>query len=440
MAKKENLNKLGVQSRRSFLQTSGSALSLTLASGLSAPAIAAEKKIRIGFVSPQTGPLAAFGESDAFVIADIEKAIAGGIEVNGKKYEVEILSRDSQSNPNRTAEVTSDLILREEVNILLGSSTGDTTNPVADQAEVNEVPCVTTDTPWEAHFFGRGGNPAEGFDWTYHFFWGLADMLGVFTDMWNSKNTNKSVGAFFTNDVEGVALSNEELGFPKFIRDAGYKLELPGLATPFSDDYTSFVSDFKSAEIDILTGAVTPPDFATFWAQSAQQGLRKKLKFCTIAKAMLFPAAVESLGDAGHGITTEVWWSPSHPFSSGLTGQSAAQLAAAYTASTGRQWTQPIGFKHAVLEVAIDALKRSGDPHDLEKVRDAIAATDYQSIVGPVKWSGGGPANPVRNVSTTPLVGGQWKLGKGDFKYDLQIVNNQRASAIPTNGELELLS
>lgn len=441
MTNRNKTEKKQRHSRRTFLKTSGSALSLTLAPQLAAPAVAAgNKTIRVGFVSPQTGPLAAFGEADTFVLEGVRAALEGGIEIDGKTYDVEILSRDTQSNPNRTAEVASDLILRDEVNILLASSTGDTTNPVADQAEVNEVPCVTTDPPWEAHYFGRGGHPTEGFQWTYHFFWGLADMLGVFADMWNSKSTNKAVGAFFTNDVEGVALSNPDLGFPKFIRDAGYSLDLPGLAAPFSDDHTSFVSSFKSAEIDILTGAVTPPDFATFWAQAAQQGLKQRLKFCTIAKAMLFPAAVEALGDAGHGITTEVWWSPSHPFSSGLTGQSAAELAASYTAQTGRQWTQPIGFKHALLEVAVDALKRSGNPHDAEAVREAIAATNYQSIVGPVNWSAGGPANPVPNVSTTPLVGGQWKLTNGEFKYDLEIVNNQRAGNIPTNGELELLS
>lgn len=428
-------------SRRDILKQGGAATALLATGGLAAPALAAGgKTIRIGFISPQTGPLAAFGEADAFVVAGVEKALADGLEVAGETYNVEILNRDSQSNPNRTAEVAVDLILREEVNILLGSSTGDTTNPVADQAEINEVPCVTTDTPWEPHFFGRGGNPAEGFEWTYHFFWGLADMLAVFTDMWNSHDTTKSVGAFFTNDIEGVALSDPELGFPKFIKDAGYDLELPGLATPFIDDHSAFVSAFKAANIDILTGAVTPPDFATFWAQASQQGLIDNLKFCTIAKAMLFPAAVETLGDAGDGITTEVWWSPHHPFKSGLTGQSSAELAAAYTAATGRQWTQPIGFKHAVLEVAIDALKRSADPHDVKALRDAVAATNYQSIVGPINWSGGGPKNPVKNVSTTPLVGGQWRLGEGDFKYQLEIVNNARAPMIPTTGKLKLLS
>lgn len=435
MQRQEPGARLRYPSRRDVLKYGGAAV---LGSGLAAPAIAQPRVLRIGFVSPQTGPLAAFGEADGFVLDGVRAALANGIEAAGSTWQVEIVARDSQSNPNRTAEVASDLILRDEVDLIVASSTGDTTNPVADVAELNEVPCVTTDTPWEAHFFGRGGNPAQGFDWTYHFFWGLGDLLSVFTDMWNTFETNHVVGGLFANDIEGAALTHPELGFPAPIRAAGYDLVLPGLMDPGAQDLTSFVSAFKSAGAQILTGAVTPPDFSTFWTQAAQQRLRGTLKFATVAKAMLFPAAVESLGDGGEGITSEVWWSPGHPFASGLTGQSAARYCADYTAATGRQWTQPIGFKHALLEVAIDALKRAADPKDPTALRDAIASTDYQSLVGPVSWTGGGPRNPVRNVCTTPLVGGQWKRG-GAFPYELAVVNNARANDIPVTGDLTLL-
>ena len=55
--------------------------------------------------------------------------------------------------------------------------------------------------------------------------------------------------------------------------------------------------------------------------------------------------------------------------------------------------------------------------------------TDYQSIVGPITWKGG-PTNPVPNVCTTPLVGGQWEKGT-KWKYDLNIVFNKTAPEIP---------
>ena len=43
-------------------------------------------------------------------------------------------------------------------------------------------------------------------------------------------------------------------------------------------------------------------------------------------KALLFPASVEALGDIGDGMSTEVWWSPAHPFKSSLTGETAGQV------------------------------------------------------------------------------------------------------------------
>src|SRR5438105_1615640 len=85
------------------------------------PALAAEKTIKIGFISPKTGPIAAFGEADDYVLANARKALANGIAVGGKTYPVEIIARDSQSNSNRAAEVASGLINHDQVDLMLAS-------------------------------------------------------------------------------------------------------------------------------------------------------------------------------------------------------------------------------------------------------------------------------------------------------------------------------
>lgn len=422
---------LSALSRRKFLATGAVALA-TPAILRNGRAFAQTPVLKIGHVSPKTGPLASFAEADDYVLSAISKAFSAGIENNGKSYAVEIISKDSQSNPNRAAEVAADLILSDEVDIIVAASTPDTVNPVSDQAEINEVPCITTDCPWQPYFFGRNGVPGTGFENTYHFFWGLEDVIGAFLDMWGGTGVAKNVGGLFPNDADGNAWGDPENGLPKPFAEAGYNLVDPGRYQPLSDDYSNQIAAFKAANCEIVTGNMIPPDFATFWAQAAQQNFNPKI--VTIGKALLFPSVISSLGERGDGLSSEVWWSPNHPFNSSLNGASAKQLADGFVADTGRPWTQPIGFKHALFEVVADVIKRSEDLEDPASIVAAIAGTNLDTIVGNVNWSNG----PINNVTKTPLVAGQWQLENGEF--DLKIVANSAAPNIPITGEFKLLS
>jgi branched-chain amino acid transport system substrate-binding protein len=417
-------------SRRKFLTASAAAIAMP-AILRHTRAYADEIVVKVGHVSPQTGPLAGFGEADPYILGEIEKVFAGGIDNNGRLVKIEIIAKDSQSNPNRAAEVAAELILKDEVDIITAASTPDTTNPVADQAEVNEVPCLTTDCPWQPYFFGRNGDPATGFDWTYHFFWGLEDVIAAFLALWDQQGVKKSVGGLFPNDADGNAWGDANVGFPPALQKAGYTLVDPGRYQPLNNDFTAQIGAFKEAGVEIVTGNMIPPDFATFWGQAAQQGFNPKI--VTIGKALLFPSVVDSLGDRANGLSSEIWWTPNHPFKSSLTGQSAMELTNAYTGATQRPWTQPIGFKHALFEVIADVVKRAADLDDSSAIVEAIAATKLATIVGPVAWTG----VPVKNVTKTPLVSGQWQKGPNGF--DLVICQNETAPEIPVGGQLQLI-
>lgn len=389
--------------------------------------------VRIGFVTPRTGPLEPFGRADGWVLDTMRERLADGIEVGGAAYAVEILDRDSQSTPDRAGEVAQELIVNEDVDLVLVGSTPETTNPVSDQCEANGVPCISTLAPWQPWYFDRGGDPEATeptFEYTYHFFWGLEDVIGVFLNLWGQLETNQIVAGLFPNDSDGNAWGDPELGFPPPLAEAGYTIVDPGRYTNGTTDFSAQIGEFRAANAELLTGVPIPPDFTTFWNQAIQQGFTPRI--ASVGKALLFPSAIEALGDIGIGLSTEVWWSPNHPFSSSLTGQSAGELADAYSEETGDQWVQSIGFGHAVFEVAVDVLQRSEDPKDPANVMDAIRATALDTIVGNVDWSTG----PVPNVTKTVLVGGQWRSGT-DFPYDLVIVDNTDAPDIPTAGSLE---
>jgi len=395
------------------------------------PVNAQSKTIKIGHVSPRTGPLAGFGEADGFILDQVRGILGKGVTSGGKTYPVEIISKDSQSSSTRASEVASELILHDKVDLIVASATPDTTNPVADQAEVNELPCITTNCPWQPYFFGRNGDPKKGFTWTFHFFWGLEDVIAAFLALWEGQPTNKVIGGLFPNDADGNAWGDPQRGLPPALAQTGYTLIDPGRYQVMNNDFTSQITRFKEAGAQIVTGNMIPPDFATFWSQAAQQNFHPKI--VTIGKALLFPSVVNSLGPRGNGLSSEIWWTPNYPFKSGLTGQSAQQLTDEYTNATKRPWSQPIGYQHALFEVAIDVLKRTKSI-DAKSILDAIIATNYDSIVGPVHWTG----QPVKNVSKTPLVAGQWQRSGGVF--ELVITANKPAPEIPVGGKLELLS
>ena len=97
------------------------------------PANAQSRVIRIGHVSPRTGPLAGFGEADGFILDQVRTLLGAGLQSGGRTYPVQIITKDSQSSGNRAAEVASELILGDKVDLIVASATPDTTNPVADQ-------------------------------------------------------------------------------------------------------------------------------------------------------------------------------------------------------------------------------------------------------------------------------------------------------------------
>ncbi len=389
------------------------------------------KPFKIGFVTPASGPLAIFAEPDQFVLEQVKAATRDGIVIDGTHHPVEIIVKDSQSSSNRAADVAAELILNDEIDIMVAANTPETTNPVADQCEINGIPCVTNDTPWQPHFFGRGGDPKVGFEWTYHFFWGAEDIIGTSLALWEQIPTNKVIGTLWPNDSDGNAFGDPKMGFPPLLKEKGFELVDLGRYQSPSDDFSAYINEFKKQGVEIISGVIPPPDFGTFWSQAGQQGFNPMI--CTMAKATEFPAEIAPFGDRADGLTVEVWWSPTHPFVSGLTGQTSAELAAEYEAKTGRQWTMPLGFKHSLFEVAIDALKRSEGPGRLESIRDAIASTNYNSIVGPVNFQTG----PVPNISKTPLVSGQWRK-QGD-RLELEIVENSQAPMIAKQAELRSL-
>jgi branched-chain amino acid transport system substrate-binding protein len=398
------------------------------------------KGITLGWIHPLTGPLAGFGAPDNWVISKIKQTTPykSGFKIGGKTYPVTIKSYDTQSSPTRAGDLARQAI-NDGVDLLLASSTPETVNAVASQAETLGTPLICANIPWEAWYLNLfpKGNPAHATEkakYVVMYFLGAEHLVKAFIPMWDrihaQLHTNKVVAAAFPNDSDGNAF---RAVFPPIAQGAGYTFDMSSAYPDGTTNYSSMISQFKSAGADFFTNVPLPPDFATMWKQSVQQGFKPKL--ATVAKVLLFPPDAYALGPLAYNVATDAWWVPSLPWTSSFTGETCQQMATQFEAATNGQWNSNIS-NYSLFEAAHAALTSVSDPHDKAEVADAIHNVNINALAGPLNFASGGPAP---GVAITPPVGVQWQKGT-KYPVEMQVVDNTllpqakiTADLLPTN-------
>ncbi|HVB45503.1 MAG TPA: ABC transporter substrate-binding protein [Streptosporangiaceae bacterium] len=402
-------------------------------SGLKGAGSGATGTITIGFITPLTGALAGFASGDKYVLDQIKQSSVykNGIKIGGKTYKIDIVVQDSQSDPTRAGQVAQQLILQNHADLILTTSTPETTNPVASACEKLQTPCLSTVVPWESWYAGLGGNPVsptQTFKYCTTFFFGLKEFQGCFAPMWNRVHTNKVVACQYPKDADGTAFRE---GFEPLIQQAGYKVVDGGAYQDLTTDFSSMISLFKNKGCEVFSNCPIPPDFNTFWKQASQQGFKPKI--ATVAKVLLFPADIVALGDLVNNVATDSWWGPYMPNTSSLTGISAKALADGYQQATGNQWVQSIGSSYSLFEVAKEAFGAVSDPHDKTEVASALHNVNYTGMCGSLNFAAG----PAPGVGIIQPVGVQWKKSTGQFPFEMTVVDNSLNSNVQVQANLE---
>jgi len=391
-----------------------------------ARAASADGEIRIGWITPRSGVLGLFNESDPYMLGVIRKALENGLEVGGKTYRVTIIDRDSQSNPARAAQLAQELITRENIHLMLTSSTPETVNPVSDACEAAAVPSIATNCPLEAFYFGRGGEKGR-FHWAFDMSFGIAQFGAGYLAQWPQVQTNKKVAVMYPNDADGNGF---RAALVPMLEKNGYQVIDPGAYTNGTTDFSSQIALFNRERCEIFNEVGMPNDIQVFWRQAAQQNFLRRLKIAQLTKSGFFTSQVAELGELGVGTCSLTVWSPVYPYRSPLTGLTSEELARGYEQATNRIWDNQQGQTLSVFEVAVHVLKQAANPLDRNAIREVIPTVDTMTIIGRINFKEGGP---YPNTATTNMLGTQYvKTAPGSkFPLDRVIVDNAEDPNVP---------
>ena len=106
--------------------------------------------IKIGINAPLTGDIPKVGEGTKFAaemwLEDIKAA--GGLEVGGKKYQVELVIEDNESKAESAAAANTKLITQDEVLVIVGPQASKQAVPAGEVANNLETPMIS---PWSTN-------------------------------------------------------------------------------------------------------------------------------------------------------------------------------------------------------------------------------------------------------------------------------------------------
>ena len=355
--------------------------------------------IKIGYVSPVTGPLSHFSVGMDNTIKNVEaKMNEKGYDIGGKHYTVKIVKGDSESDPVKAAEVATKLVQSDGCSILLGEWTPDTMNPVSEAAEKLKVPCIVDGGPdisWTA---------AGPYDYSFACAMRYEKQVKEYFEAFEKMDTNKKIGLVLDSSMDGVGM----LDLVKAKADEyGYTIVNPDaseLAQEGATDFTAIVQKIQAEGADIMLASLLGFQLSGLWANVDSLGYQPK--FVILSKGMHFSSDVLTLTNAAGECTgaytcIETQWTREYPFTSSLLGKTAEELSADFEENVGEAPDVTIGWDYVFFDLIDQALKTTESTNSEDIVAALENIQNFDCIYGTLSCD-------EEHVFETPITFGQW--------------------------------
>ncbi len=334
--------------------------------------------VKVGINAPITGDIPKVGEGSKYAakmwLEDIEKA--GGIEVGGKKYPVELVIEDNESKAESAVKANTKMITQDEVLIIVGPQSSKQAVPAGDVANNYETPMIS---PWST-------NPATTKDRPFIF-------RACFLDPFQGPVVANFITEEFGFDKAAVlydVASDYPKGLAEFFKMAWEEKHGPGSVVAY-ESFTTKDTDFSSQLTKIIrSGAqvLFTPQYYNEVALIVQQAKQLGWKGPIVGSDSWGSAeTIELCGEACYGL-----FFSTHYAAAGAKGATKAFIDR-YNKEYGYVPDDVAALTWDALRLAQAAIESTGKltgkiKEDRKAVRDALTKIkDFDGITGKMTFT-----------------------------------------------------
>ena len=362
-----------------------------------APGIgAAAATAKLGAAIPLTGRYASGGAQVRagyeFAVEDINAR--GGVRLGTQRVQLQVTVVDDESDPTKTVSRL-EALAAQGTATLLGGFGSDLHAAAAAVAEKNKIPyCGVA--------FALHAIHEHGFRFLFSPFPKSPEIASE-----TYRFLNASIAA--ADRPRRVAIFQERTDWGRELGDIwtarsgenGYQIVLRADYTPLSRDLSDIILRAKSAGAEAVLAVPTPPDGITLIREMKELDFNPKI-------VMLIRAAdgvswAQGLGKDGDDVLLAPGWHHAVKF------PGVAELNAKHEQRFARPADVIVGPAYACVQIVADAIERAGTL-DPPAIRDAIAATNLQTVIGRVRFRPDG-------TGLVPTVFVQWQAGKQELVW-----------------------
>ena len=379
--------------------------------GLSASAALAQDVIKFGAPLPLTGPLApeAIKQQQGYDLWAEQANKAGGISVGGKKYKVEIVYSDYQSNTPRAVQATEQMITQNNVNFLFSPFGSGAAKAGSSVSEKYKVPTIAS-TASSAQVYD------QGYKYLFGTFTPNDTLTTPLTQIVKAKAPDaKKIAILARNDLFPLAIAQE---MEKSAKANGFEVVYFEKYAINTLDHSATLSQIKSLAPHwvFVTGYIN--DLLLVRKQMTDQQI--KASVVSMIAGPAYQEFIDAAGASGENITSAAWWHPAAQYA----GKDIFGATANYLKLFREKYKSDPDYAQASASVSGAlfqmAIERAGSL-DREKVRDELAKMDVMTFWGPVKFGPNGQIDslepPVFQLQGgKPVVLSPALIKQGEFK------------------------